>query len=307
MSYEKQSVTSSATITVAEERPALLGRSIALMKPITWFAAMWAFFCGAVASGQLNVNLGDLIRLAMGLFMAGPMLVGLSQVINDYFDREVDAVNEPDRLIPSGLVSMWQILVTVFALLALGYGIALFLGRGIAALVSIGLLLALFYSAPPIRAKRNGWIGNTFVAIAYEGLAWTAGHLAFGPLTTPSLILAAFYSFGTHGIMSINDYKGIEGDRENGIRTIPVQLGPVGAAWLIVITMNVAQGAIIAAFLIWGNALAAFAIAVFILIQLPLQWHFIQDPLENYLKFSAIGVAVFVWGMLAAAIGVRAL
>lgn len=288
------------------QRPPLLARSLAIMKPITWFPPTWAFLCGAVASGVFELNLGDFGRLLLGMVMAGPILCGLSQVINDYFDREIDAINEPHRMIPSGMISLQQVMATILVLAPIGIAIALYLGRGVLLLVSIGLLLAVAYSAPPIRAKRNGWAGNTLVAISYEGLAWLAGHLAFAALTWPSVIIAVLYSFGAHGIMSINDFKSIDGDRASNIRTIPVQYGPRGAAWLIVITMNLSQLGVIAAFLIWGQALGALVLAGIMLIQLPLQRTFLQDPSKNYLKFSAIGVSIFVWGMLAAAVALRA-
>jgi len=281
-------------------------RSIKLMKPITWFAPMWAFLCGAVASGATGWNLADIGLITLGMLMAGPILTGASQVVNDYFDREVDAINEPQRLIPSGMVSLTQVFITFVLLTSTGLGIALFLGSDVALLVSVGLLMAVFYSAPPVRAKRNGWYGNTLVAISYEGLAWLAGHMAFAALTPASLLIALIYSVGAHGIMSINDYKSIDGDRASGIRSIPVQYGPKRAAWLIVITMTLAQLGVIAAFLAWGNWLAALVIVGVMAVQVPTQRKFIQDPLENFLKFSAIGVSFFVWGMLVAAIGLRA-
>jgi chlorophyll synthase len=277
------------------------------MKPVTWFGPMWAFLCGAIASGATGWNLPDISRILLGIVMAGPILCGISQVINDYFDREVDALNEPNRLIPAGLVSLKQVVATILLLMPLGIAIALYLGRGVSILTGVGLLLAMSYSAPPLRAKRNGWVGNSLVAISYEGLAWMAGHLAFAPLTGASILIALLYSFGAHGIMSINDYKSIVGDRLSGIRTIPVLYGPKRAAWLIVLTMNLAQVGVIVSFALWGNWLIAGIVLVILFLQLPIQRRFIQQPTELYLKFSAIGVSFFVWGMMAAAIGLRAL
>lgn len=293
--------------TAQAARPPVLARSIMLMKPVTWFPPTWAFFCGAIASGATSWQAGDLLRIVLGMVMAGPILCGLSQVINDYFDREVDALNEPNRLIPSGMISIPQVMMTIAILLLLGFGIALYLGRGIVVLVALGVLLAIAYSAPPLRAKRNGWASNTLAAISYEGLAWVAGHLAFATLTPGSLLIAALYSFGTHGIMSINDYKSIEGDRHSGIHTIPVLYGPRRAAWLIVMTMNLAQVGVIAAFLAWGQPITALIVAAILLAQVPLQSTFLKDPLANYLKFSAFGVLIFVLGMPVAANGLRLL
>jgi chlorophyll synthase len=275
------------------------------MKPITWFGPMWAFLCGAIASGYTTWSYPDLFRITLGILMAGPILCGLSQVINDYFDREVDALNQPDRLIPSGQISIKQVFTTIAILTGIGIAIALYLGRGVSIMTGIGLLLAIAYSAPPIRAKRNGWFGNGLVAIAYEGLAWMAGSLAFGPLSWGSILFALLYSFGAHGIMSINDYKSIKGDKLSGIRSIPVIHGPQTAAWLIIATMNLAQVGVLIAFLAWGQWLFAGILTAIILAQLPTQRQFLRDPMERYLQFSAIGVMFYVWGMMAAAIGLR--
>ena len=275
------------------------------MKPITWFGPMWAFLCGAVASGATSWSFADIGLVILGIIMAGPVLCGFSQVINDYFDRDIDDVNEPYRLVPAGLVSTTQVFITLTILLIAGLIISSFLNLRVMYFVIAGQLLAVLYSAPPVRAKRNGWVGNAMAAISYEGLAWMAGHAAFAGLTWPSILIALLYSLGAHGIMSINDYKSINGDKDGGVSTIPVLYGPQKAAWLILITMNVAQIAVIAAFLYWQIWWIALAITIILLVQLPTQRNFLRNPGENYLKFSAIGVSFYVWGMMAAAIGLR--
>jgi chlorophyll synthase len=287
------------------EKPPILLRSLKLMKPITWFGPMWAFLCGAIASGATQWVLADIGRILIGMLLAGPVLCGISQVMNDYYDREIDAINEPNRLIPSGRVSMPQVFITLAALLIIGAGLAFVMGIGVTVLSLMGMVLAIMYSAPPVRAKRNGWLGNTVVAFSYEGLAWAAGHIAFASLTGPSIFLAVLYSIGSHGIMSINDYKSIAGDAISGIRTIPVQYGTRKAAWIIVVAMDVVQVIVIGSFLIWGNWIVALVLVGVLLAQLPTQRNFIKAPEEQYLKFSAIGVSFFVWGMMAAAIGLR--
>src|SRR3954464_15685202 len=112
---------STATLAPPKVPSSVLARSLALMKPVTWFAPVWAFVCGAIGSGATSWSIHDVGRIALGTLLAGPILCGLSQVVNDYCGREVDALNEPDRLIPSGLVSARQVFVTigVLAVLAL--------------------------------------------------------------------------------------------------------------------------------------------------------------------------------------------
>lgn len=286
-------------------QPSVLRRSLILMKPITWFGPMWAFLCGAVASGATSWSVADIGLVILGIVMAGPILCGFSQVINDYFDQDIDAVNEPYRLVPSGMVSTTQIFVTLLVLLVAGLFVSSYLNLRVMYFVIAGQVLAVLYSAPPIRAKRNGWIGNAMAAFSYEGLAWMAGHAAFAGLTWQSVLVAVLYSLGAHGIMSINDYKSMAGDKDGGLRTIPVLYGPRRAAWMIVLTMNVAQIVVIAAFAFWNVWWISLLIFAILLAQLPTQRNFVRDPEGTYLKFSAIGVSFYVWGMMAAAIGLR--
>jgi len=284
-------------------RPALLSRSIALMKPVTWFAPGWAFLCGSIASGAAAWTLQDVGRILLGVLLSGPIVCGMAQVLNDWCDREVDALNEPGRLIPSGAVSQRQVFATIAVLAVLSFAVAFVLGPAVALLTAIGMLLAVVYSVHPMRAKRNGWIGNTLVAISYEALPWIAGHVAFGRLTAPSVIIAALYAVGAHGIMTVNDFKSMDGDRRLGIKTIPVQYGAWAAAWLAVLTMNLAQLFVFITFAAWGRWIIAATIAGLLIAQLPLQHKLIADPRGRAIFYNATGTTLFVWGMLVAAIG----
>lgn len=296
-----------STSSIVASPSLMVRRSIELMKPVTWFAPSWAFLCGAVASGGSQWTVVDVGRIALGTLLAGPILCGMSQVVNDYCDRDVDAINEPQRLIPSGLVSARQVFITIGALVVFGLGIALILGQQVALMTAIGMVLAVIYSADPIRAKRNGWAGNTIVAVSYEGLPWLAGHLAFAPLTVGSVLIAALFSLGAHGIMTINDFKSIEGDKVSGIHSIPVLYGEIAAAWTAFLTINVAQAFVVMYFMFVGNWIIAGVIGLLLALQIPTQWKFfsIADPRKRAVFYNASGIAMFVWGMLAAAIGLR--
>lgn len=283
-----------------------LGRSLTLMKPVTWFAPAWAFLCGAIASGALSWQAAPMGRLAAGILMAGPILCGLSQVVNDYCDRDVDAINEPHRLIPSGQVSLRHVYILTVILTWIGTSIALLMGGQVALYVGLGLICALAYSLYPMRAKRNGWVGNALVAISYEGLAWMAGHVAFAPLTGQSLAIALLYSLGAHGIMTVNDFKSIRGDTQMGIRSIPVQYGKVTAARMVVVIMGLAQLGVIALLWRWGHPLAAGVVALLLALQSIPNVRFIRDPEHNEVFFNATAIMLYVWGMLAAAIGLAA-
>jgi chlorophyll synthase len=280
-----------------------LSHSITLMKPVTWFAPAWAFLCGAVASGGLGWQLDPLSRLAAGILMAGPILCGLSQVVNDYCDRDVDAINEPNRLIPSGQISLRHVYTLTIILTWIGTCLALVLGGQVALFVGLGLVCALAYSIKPLRAKRNGWFGNALVAISYEGLAWMAGHVTFAPITGQSVTIALLYSLGAHGIMTVNDFKSIKGDTQMGIRSIPVQYGKVKAARMVVVIMGAAQIGVISLLFIWGHPVAAGIVTLLLALQSIPNVRFIRDPEHNEVFFNATAIMLYVWGMLAAAIG----
>ena len=288
-----------------------LSYSVRLMKPITWFAPMWAFLCGAVAVGMNWGDWENILKLVLGITLSGPILCGLSQVLNDWFDREVDAINEPQRLIPSGKVSKTQVMWTLVVLSVLGVAIPAYLGVPIAVLAVLGFILAMSYSVHPIRAKRNGWIGNALVAIAYEGLPWLAGSATYGPnhqaswsaISGLSLAAALIYSFGAHGIMTINDFKSITGDIIMKIDTIPVLHGVKAAAWIALIVMNLTQIAMIIVLFLAGKGLNAGLVALFLIAQLPLQRKFLADPKGKAIWYNATGTTLYVYGMLATAIG----
>ena len=202
-----------------------------LLKPITWFPPMWAFACGAIASGQ---PLGDQWGLLiLGLVLTGPLVCASSQAVNDWFDRHVDAINEPLRPIPSGrMPGRWGLAIAI-AWTALSLLWALLMGPWGFVACALAVLLSWAYSAPPVRLKRNGWWGNAACALSYEGLAWITGTAVMLGGAWPgnaSLVLALLYSLGAHGIMTLNDFKSIEGDARMGVGSLPVQLGARRAA-----------------------------------------------------------------------------
>jgi chlorophyll synthase len=174
----------------------------------------------------------------------------------------------------------------------------------------VGLLLAWAYSAPPLRLKRNGWWGNAACGISYEGLAWVTGAAVMAGGAMPdlrSLILAALYSAGAHGIMTLNDFKSIAGDRRMGIASLPVQLGPRRAAIAAAGTMVLSQALVIALLLDWGRPWHAAAIAALVVVQVLMARRFVAAPVERAVWFSGLGVTLFVAGMLVSAFALRGL
>jgi chlorophyll synthase len=279
-----------------------------LLKPITWFPPMWAFSCGVVSSGKSLTD--NWILIIWGVLLAGPLVCASSQAVNNWFDRHVDAINEPNRPIPSGrMPGRWGFYIAVlWTLLSIFW--AWPLGPWGFAATALGLLLSWAYSTPPIRLKNNGWWGNSACALSYEGLAWVTGAAVMLGGEMPSekaIVLALLYSFGAHGIMTLNDFKAVEGDAQMGVRSLPVQLGVTRAAFTACGFMLFAQWAVAILLLEWGSPNAALAVLLLSVCQLPLMLRFIQNPVEKALSVSAFGVPLFVSGMMVSAWSLRGL
>lgn len=277
-----------------------------LFKPVTWFPPMWAFACGVVASG---VSLeGKWVIAAVGIALAGPFVCATSQAVNDWFDRHVDAINEPQRPIPSGRIpGRWGLyLAIVWTCVSLL--VASVLGPWGFGAAAVGLVLAWAYSAPPIRLKQNGWWGNAACGLSYEGIAWVTGAAVMAGGAMPqasSLILAALYSLGTHGIMTLNDFKSMEGDRRMGVRSLPVQLGEAGAARMACFTMTLPQLGVVALLVHWQRPTHALTVAALVLAQWVLMAYFLKNVRKRALWYSGFGVPLFVAGMMVSAFALR--
>ncbi|MDA0819357.1 MAG: chlorophyll synthase ChlG [Proteobacteria bacterium] len=295
-----------SAVSIPSASPPAARDVLELLKPITWFPPMWAFMCGVVSSG---VGLeGRWWFLAAGIALTGPLVCGTSQAVNDWFDRHVDAINEPNRPIPSGRVgSDWGLRIAIIGTF-LSLVVAWFTGPFVLAATVVGLICAWCYSAPPFRLKTSGWLGPAVVALTYEGLAWfTGASVMAGALPKAEvLIVLALYSLGAHGIMTLNDFKAVEGDRATGLRSLPVTLGVKNAAQLACATMTLPQFAVIALLYTWGHLWSAIAVSAVLLGQLALMPRLLSNPKAHVPWYSATGVTLYVLGMLGSALGLGA-
>jgi chlorophyll synthase len=283
-----------------------------LLKPITWFAPMWAFMCGVVSSG-VSIT-GNWLLAILGVVLAGPLVCAMSQAINDWHDRHVDAINEPDRPIPSGRIpGRWGLYIAI-VWTGLSLALAAVLGTWVFVAACLGLVLAWAYSAPPLRLKNNGWWGNAAVGFSYEGLAWFTGAAALiGAFPDWRIVtLAVLYSIGAHGIMTLNDFKAIEGDRQMGVHSLPVQLGVSPAARLACVVMAIPQMVVIGLLVAWDLPFYALGVAVLLAAQGGLMIRYLLDtpklleqPYRMAALYNATGTTLYVLGMLVSAIGLR--
>ncbi len=290
--------------TLAADRPVWTAY-VELLKPITWFPPMWAFGCGVISSGQSIVDRWPFA--VAGILLAGPLVCGTSQVVNDWFDRHVDAINEPHRPIPSGRAPGQTALYFAIVWTVVSICVAALLGVWVLIAGIVGLALAWAYSAPPARLKQNGWFGNAAVGICYGGLPWfAAAAVMIGGLPSSEILwMALLYSIGAHGIMTLNDFKAIDGDRIMGIRSLPVQLGAQSAARLACAVMAVPQVIVMGLLVSWQQTATAGIVGALLVVQLVLMQRFVKAPVERATWFSGFGVTLYVLGMLACAFAIR--
>ncbi|MDD9718018.1 chlorophyll synthase ChlG [Dinoroseobacter sp. PD6] len=281
--------------------------ALELIKPITWFPPMWAYACGVVSSGaSITEHWGPLV---LGVLLAGPIVCGMSQAANDWCDRHVDAINEPNRPIPSGRVpGRWGLWIALMmSALALVVGLAL--GPwGFGATV-LAVMAAWAYSVEPIRMKRSGWWGPGLVGLSYESLPWFTGAavMVTGAPSWEIVIVAVLYGLGAHGIMTLNDFKALEGDRQMGVNSLPVTLGPERAAKIACIVMLIPQLAVIGLLFAWGLSDRALVVLALVVLQLWAMREMMEDPKGRAPWYNGTGVLFYVSGMMVTAFALRGL
>lgn len=277
-----------------------------LMKPITWIPLMWGVICGAASSGGFVWSVEDVLKSLTCMFMSGPLMAGYTQTLNDYYDREIDAINEPYRPIPSGAISEGQVIAQIVVLLLAGvataYGLDRWAGHQFPTITCLalgGALLSYIYSAPPLKLKQNGWLGNYALGASYIALPWWAGHALFGDLNWRIVILTLIYSLAGLGIAVVNDFKSVEGDKKLGLKSLPVMFGVTTAAWICVFMIDFFQIAIGGYLIYIGENLYATILLLLVIPQITFQdMYFLKNPLKNDVKYQASAQPFLVLGML---------
>lgn len=160
-------------------------------------------------------------------FMAGFLLIGSSMIFNDYYDREIDAINSPERPLPAGLVIPSQAVSFAAVLAALGFLCAVRTGIATLIIAVLSMVIGFAYNS---WLKKSGLFGNILVSLnvavpfVYGGFATGSNHLF--PLLVFST-LAFLSSLGREIVKGIVD---VQGDAAKGVKSIAVTLGSGQAA-----------------------------------------------------------------------------
>ena len=296
----------------ASETSSIWKLRIQLMKPITWIPLIWGVICGAAASGNFHWTISNFLASLACMLMSGPLLAGYTQTINDFFDREIDAINEPNRPIPSGKISIKEVKIQIWVLLIAGLVVSFLLDLyakhsfpSVFLLALGGSLVSYIYSAPPLKLKQNGWLGNYALGASYIALPWWAGQALFGKLTIVTALLTLAYSLSGLGIAVINDFKSVEGDSKLGLNSLPVIFGIKKASRISAGLIDIFQLAMVIVLIVIGQHLASVILVLLVIPQITFQdmW-LLRDPLKFDVKYQASAQPFLITGMLVTALAI---
>jgi geranylgeranylglycerol-phosphate geranylgeranyltransferase len=177
----------------------------------------------AITKAPLNMSL----QMILLIFFSMAFITSAGFAINDYFDRESDAVIKPKRPIPSGALSLKQVVAVSGVLFAIGLVMAAFINWLSFAIIAVDSLLLLVYSY--MVKRKSGFVANVLVGVL------TGTAFMFGEATVTnnlSIISLTLYpiAFGTIGGNVLRDILSLEGDSKVGYPTLPQKIGSVSAA-----------------------------------------------------------------------------
>jgi geranylgeranylglycerol-phosphate geranylgeranyltransferase len=163
------------------------------------------------------------------IFFSMAFITSAGFAINDYFDRESDAVIKPKRPIPAGALTLKQVIAVSSVLFAAGLVMSAFINWLSFAIIAVDSLVLLLYSY--LVKKKSGFVANVVVGIL-TGTAFLYGESTITLPATISLVSLSLYpiAFGTIGGNVLRDILSVEGDAKVGYPTLPQKIGNYNAA-----------------------------------------------------------------------------
>jgi 4-hydroxybenzoate polyprenyltransferase len=161
--------------------------------------------------------------LGMAFLTAG------GNLINDLYDLPIDAINKPERPLPSGRITPKQAwwgyaIVNVLALITAVYTAIVVSKTHLLLIYPIPIILLALYAT---RFKKQGLVGNLLIALFCAGVPLLVSYIEYGDLTTNAQLLnySVFAFISTLVREIIKDCEDMEGDGQNHCQTLPLRLG----------------------------------------------------------------------------------
>ena len=196
-----------------------------MIRPVNCLMMGFAVVVGAALANPNSVQV-SLPSIAYG-FITGFTLTGASMAINDYYDRRIDAINEPGRPIPSGVVKPRQAFVFAAMLTGVGF-VAAFLAN-LSCLV-IAVVAWLMFSAYTTVGKRSGLPGNFLVSACVAVPFIYGSAVALGIISTSILLFVSMVFLSNTGREITKGIVDVQGDKGQGVKTLAVRWGEKRAA-----------------------------------------------------------------------------
>lgn len=205
------------------------GGALRIIRPVNCVMMGFAVLVGAaIGGGSGLISSSRELSLA---FLTGFFMTGSAMAVNDYYDREIDAINEPGRPIPTGAVSPGEALAISGALSVFGLAAAWLTSLGNLAIAVLAWVAMMAYST---FGKRTGFLGNLMVSACVSLPFIYGGFMGGGGSMGSSLLFALIAFLACLGREVTKGIVDVEGDEAAGIRTVAVSRGPGVAAWVSV-------------------------------------------------------------------------
>jgi len=261
-----------------------------ILRPFNCAMAAFAAIIGQLIAGAPDLGFSILVFLAVFL------ITGAGNAVNDYYDREIDAINRPGRPIPSGRVSPRAALNLSLALFAAGSALAGSLNRICLAVAVCNCIMLLLYAR---NLKATPLAGN--ISVAYlTGSTFLFGGAAQGIAGLQANLVPFLLSFlATMSREIAKDIEDLEGDRQGGALTLPILAGAGPSAGLAAAFALASVGLSFAAPFGWAYlALAAIADLFFLLSMIKV----LRRDAASSQRALKIGMAVALMAFLAGAL-----
>ncbi len=190
-------------------------------------AGLAAVIGGGIAYSASSAAPGEIILL-IPVFITVFLITGAGNAINDYFDAGIDAVNRPDRPIPSGRLKKGSAYKFSISLFACGILTAYFIGIIPVLIALFNSLLLYFYA---FSLKKKVFVGNLSVSYL-TGSTFLFGGAAYSKGIESILVLFFLSMLATLAREIVKAIEDMEGDRKDGAVTLPIRIGERPSAYI---------------------------------------------------------------------------
>jgi len=265
---------------------------IEILDPVTWISVYPCLTGGVMASGAMHSSVHDYLMLFALFMIYGPLGTGFSQSVNDYYDLELDMINEPTRPIPSGRLTKKQALwnwsiVLIIAVLS-GIWLSIHIGglRGwiLCGSLSTGLFLGYIYSAPPLKLKKNILLSAPAVGISYGVITWLSANVFFSEIRPEVIWLAGLNFFMGMALIIMNDFKSQEGDSQCGMKSLAVMIGAKYTFLVAFVIVDLVFAVFAWLAWTWGFHYQMYFILLCLVVDIVIQIKLYRDP-KNGISF----------------------